>query len=252
MKETIQYTGEHLWAGQVGNFFIVLSFVASLVAAISYLFAEKDPLEQSWLKLARISFRTHVFGVLGIMGTLFWMLGNHFYEYTYVWKHSNNIMPMRYIFSCFWAEQEGSFLLWTIWHCFIGLVLQRTAKHYETGVMSVISLVQVFLASMLLGVIIGGVKIGSNPFLLLRETPQYANIPMFMNPDYLARFDGQGLNPLLQNYWMTIHPPTLFLGFALTVVPFSYALTALWRKDFSGWQKPALPWAFTGVMILGL
>jgi cytochrome c-type biogenesis protein CcmF len=251
-NEQIAYIGEHLWAGHVGNFFIILSFVASVLASINYYFAEKNPLEQSWLKLARISFRVHVLGIFGIMGTLFWMLGNHYYEYAYVWRHSNNIMPMRYIFSCFWAEQEGSFLLWTVWHGLIGLVLQRTARNYETGVMSVISLVQAFLASMLLGVIIFGTKIGSNPFLLLRETPQYANIPMFMNPNYLAKFDGQGLNPLLQNYWMTIHPPTLFLGFALTVVPFAYALTALWRRDYTEWQKPALPWAYTGVMILGL
>jgi cytochrome c-type biogenesis protein CcmF len=252
MHEGIQYVGEHLWAGHFGNFFIVLSFIASLLAAIFYFFAEKNPLEKSWLNLARISFRTHVLGVLGIMGTLFWMLGNHYYEYSYVWRHSNNSMPLRYIFSCFWAEQEGSFLLWTVWHGLIGLVLQRTAKSYETGVMSVVSVVQAFLASMLLGVIILGTKIGSNPFLLLRDTPEFSNIPMFQNANYLAKLDGKGLNPLLQNYWMTIHPPTLFLGFALTVVPFAYAIAALWRKDFTGWQKPALPWAFAGVMILGL
>src|ERR1035437_1894038 len=51
---------------------------------------------------------------------------------------------------------------------------------------------------------------------------------------------------------MTIHPPTLFFGFALAVVPFAYALTALWKRDFTGWQKAALPWAYTGVMVLGL
>ncbi len=252
MNNEITFIGEHLWAGHVGNFFIILSFVASILAAVSYFFAEKSPLEISWLKLARISFRFHVLGIFGIMGTLFWMLGNHYYEYSYVWRHSDNVMPMRYIFSCFWAEQEGSFLLWTVWHGLIGLVLQRTAKNYEAGVMSVLSLVQAFLGSMLLGVIIFGTKIGSNPFLLLRETPEYANIPIFSNPTYLEKLDGQGLNPLLQNYWMTIHPPTLFLGFALTVVPFAYAIAALWKKDFTGWQKLALPWAYTGVMILGL
>src|ERR1035437_2392410 len=111
MQEQITYIGEHLWAGHIGNFFIFLSFIASLQAAVCYFFAEKRPLEKNWLSLARISFRFHVLGIFGIMGTLFWMLGNHCYEYAYVWKHSNNIMPMRYIFSCFWAEQEGSFLL---------------------------------------------------------------------------------------------------------------------------------------------
>ena len=252
MSDNIQYTGEHLWAGHAGNFFIILSFIASLQAAIAYFFAEKKQLETSWLKLARISFRFHVLGVVGIMSVLFFMLYNHYYEYSYIWQHSSNIMPMRYIFSCFWEGQEGSFLLWTIWHAVIGLVLQRTAKHYEAGVMSILSLVQAFLATMLLGVIIFGTKIGSNPFIMLRENPDFANIPIFKNSAYLEKLDGRGLNPLLQNYWMTIHPPTLFLGFALTVVPFCYALAALWKKDFTNWQKLALPWAFTGVMILGL
>ena len=63
--------------------------------------------------------------------------------------------------------------------------------------------------------------------------------------------DGSGLNPLLQNYWMTIHPPTLFLGFASTLIPFAFAVGALLRKDYKGWIKPALPWAFFSVMILG-
>ncbi|MHB8260344.1 MAG: cytochrome c biogenesis protein CcsA [Bacteroidia bacterium] len=248
----IEYIGERLWAGHLGNFFIILSFVASLQAAIAYFCAEMNPLENSWLKLARVSFRFHVLGVFGIMATLFYMLYNHYYEYSYIWQHSNNSMPMRYIFSCFWEGQEGSFLLWTVWHAIIGLVLQRTAKNYEAGVMSILSLVQAFLATMLLGVIIFGTKIGSNPFMMLRENPDFANIPLFGNANYLEKLDGRGLNPLLQNYWMTIHPPTLFLGFALTVVPFCYALTALWKKDFFNWQKLALPWAFTGVMILGL
>jgi len=250
-NEEITYIGERLWAGQLGNFFIILSLVASIQAAFCYFFAEKNLQEKGWLKLGRLSFRIHVFGVLGIIGVLMWMLANHYYEYAYVWRHSDNGMPMRYIFAAFWGGQEGSFLLWIFWHALIGLLLQRSAKTYEAGVMSVLSLVQAFLGTMILGVLVLGTKIGGNPFVLLRETPEYGNIPLFLNPTYLERLDGQGLTPSLQNYWMTIHPPTLFLGFALTVVPFCYALAGLWKKDFYGWQKACLPWAFTGVMILG-
>ncbi|HEY0262751.1 MAG TPA: cytochrome c biogenesis protein CcsA, partial [Chitinophagales bacterium] len=76
--------------------------------------------------------------------------------------------------------------------------------------------------------------------------------PVFQRPEYLSLIaDGNGLNPLLQNYWMTIHPPVLFLGFASTLIPFAYAIAALWRKDFDGWVKPALPWALFSVGILG-
>jgi cytochrome c-type biogenesis protein CcmF len=104
----------------------------------------------------------------------------------------------------------------------------------------------------LLGAVVFGYKIGNNPFILLRDAPDFANLPFIKMPDYLARIkDGRGLNPLLQNYWMTIHPPTLFLGFASTVVPFAYAMAGLFRRKFTQWIVPALPWTFFGVMILG-
>lgn len=251
----MEYTGEHLLIGQVGNVFVILSFVFALTASISYFFAARDNAEApSWNNIGKWAFRIHGFSVFGIVMTLFIMLYNHYFEYEYVWHHSNREMPMRYILSCFWEGQEGSFLLWTFWHVIIGFVLQRKAKEWEAPVMSVISLVQAFLASMLLGIFIfGGHRIGSNPFtVLLRELPDYANIPLFSNANYLEHLDGRGLNPLLQNYWMTIHPPTLFLGFALTVVPFAFAIAGLWKRKHTEWLKPALPWTFLGVAVLGV
>lgn len=249
----MEYVGEHLLIGKIGNVFVILSFVFALVASISYFFASRDNEETvAWKNLARISFRIHGISVFGIVVTLFIMLYNHYFEYEYVWHHSNTDMQKRYIFSCFWEGQEGSFLLWSFWHAVIGFILQRSAKNWEAPVMSVISLVQVFLASMLLGIVISEHRIGSNPFtVLLREHPDFKNVPILANPNYLEKINGKGLNPLLQNYWMTIHPPTLFLGFALTVVPFAYAIAGLWKKELVNWIKPALPWTFVGVMVLG-
>lgn len=249
----MEYIGEHLWFGRVGNLFVILSFAFALLASVAYFFASRDNEESvSWKRLARIAFRIHGVSVMGIVATLFMMLYNHYFEFEYVWHHSNKEMPLRYILSCFWEGQEGSFLLWTFWHVVLGLILQRSAKAFEAPVMAVISLVQTFLASMLLGIFVFEHRIGSNPFtVLLREHPDFSSIPLFTNPTYLEKLDGRGLNPLLQNYWMTIHPPTLFLGFALTVVPFAYAIAGLWKKQFTEWMKPALPWAFFGVMVLG-
>jgi cytochrome c-type biogenesis protein CcmF len=249
----MEYIGEHLWIGKVGNLFVILSFVLALLASISYFFAIKNTeTSHSWKQLGRIAFRLHSISIIGIVVTLFIMLYNHYFEYEYVWHHSSKEMPMRYILSCFWEGQEGSFLLWAFWHVIIGLILQYSAKDWEAPVMSVISLVQAFLASMLLGVFIFEHRIGSNPFtVLLREHADFANVPLFSNPNYLEKLDGRGLNPLLQNYWMTIHPPVLFLGFAATVVPFAYAIAGLLNKQFTEWIKPALPWTFFGIMILG-
>ncbi len=249
----MEYIGEHLLIGKIGNLFVILSFVFALIASISYFFSARDNDEApSWKRIARISFRIHGLSVIGIVATLFIMLQNHYFEYEYVWHHSNKEMPMRYIFSCFWEGQEGSFLLWTFWHVILGFILQRTSRNWEAPVMATISMVQVFLASMLLGISVFEYRIGSNPFtVLLRQHPDFANLPIFDNPNYLEKLDGRGLNPLLQNYWMTIHPPTLFLGFALTVVPFAYAIAGLWKKRFDEWLKPALPWTYFGVMVLG-
>ena len=64
--------------------------------------------------------------------------------------------------------------------------------------------------------------------------------------------DGNGLNQTLQNYWMVIHPPILFLGFASTIVPFAYAVAGLWTKNYGGWIKSSLPWSLFSAAILGL
>jgi cytochrome c-type biogenesis protein CcmF len=250
----IEYVGENLWIGNTGNLLIILSFVCSIGAAFAY-FKSVSAAEESagWKTIARKLFYAHALSTLLLIVLLFVMIANHMYQYFYVWQHSNNSMPMRYIFACFWEGQEGSFLLWSFWHIIIGVILTRTAKEWEAPVMAVVSMVQFFLMSMLLGVYFLDYKFGSNPFLqLTREHPDFANLPFLKMPDYLSKFDGRGLNPLLQNYWMTIHPPTLFLGFALTVVPFAYAIAALWTKKYTDWQKPALAWTFAGISILGV
>ncbi len=245
------YNGEHLFIGQLGNFFVISSFCLALLAMVSYYFASKEE-NPSWKKLATLSFFGHTASVVGIVSVLFYMLLNQFFEYHYVWQHSSKALPLRYIFSCFWEGQEGSFLLWSFWHTILGsLIIWRNGK-FTSSVMTVFSSVQVFLSSMLLGVYILEYKIGSNPFtVLLRDHPDFSSLPLFQNADYLLHLDGRGLNPLLQNYWMTIHPPTLFLGFASTLVPFAFALAGLWKKQYNEWIKPALPWTIFSVMILG-
>jgi cytochrome c-type biogenesis protein CcmF len=163
--------------------------------------------------------------------------------------HSDKSLQPEYLLSCFWEGQEGSFMLWSFWHCVLGIVIMLTAKKWEAGVMSVISFAQVLLASMVLGVYLFGHKIGSSPFSLLRNEMDW---PILSRPDYLTLIkDGTGLNTLLQNYWMVIHPPILFLGFASTIIPFGYAMAGFMRKSHD-WLKSAIPWASFSAAILGL
>lgn len=247
----MEYQAEHLFIGELGHFLVVLSFVAALLGTFSFIQAERLK-EASWEKLGLWSFRLHSAAVIGMIAVLFSMLLNSYFEYHYVWQHSSSDMPLRYIFSCFWEGQEGSFMLWIFWNALLGNLLIRKRTEWTSLVMAIFTSVQVFLSSMLLGTFVFGYKIGSSPFTtLLREHADFANLPLFQNPAYLESLDGRGLNPLLQNYWMTIHPPTLFLGFSLTLIPFAFALAGLWRGKYNEWMKPALSWAFVGVMVLG-
>jgi len=229
--------------------------LSALVAAFAF-YRQEEEGNELWRSLGKAAFRTHSLALIGAIAVLFVMLYNAWYEYDYVWKHRNNVMPLRYILSCFWEGHEGSFLLWSFWHMILGNFMIRGRSVWQAPVMTFVSLAQVFLGSMLLGIYIGDMHIGTSPFLLLRQLPENIGLPWTGYPDYLNKFpqfmDGRGLNPLLQNYWMTIHPPTVFFGFASTIIPAAFAVAGLWKKQYHEWIKPALPWTFLGILVLGV
>lgn len=251
----IKYTDEHLLIGQIGIFFTLLGLAAALVAFYSYFRSTQlsNTLEESpWKTLSRAAFVTNAISILSVFIILYLIIYNHYFEYKYAHQHSKRSLDLQYLLSCFWEGQEGSFMLWGFWNAFLGLILLRFSKKWEAPVMTVISLLQVFLFSFLVGIYFFDFRIGSNPFVLMRN--EFPNAPIFQDPDYLSKYltDGNGLNVLLQNYWMVIHPPILFLGFSSSVVPYAFAVAGLWKKDHKGWIRPAMPWALFCAGILGL
>ena len=250
------YNGEHLLPGQIGHFFGLLSVVASLLATIFYLsvhFLPEDSIEKKkWLQFARAFFFLETVSIFAIFGVLYYIISNHYHEYYYAWNHSSRSLQLKYILACFWEGSEGSFLLWSFWHCILGWIIIWKSKKFEAPVMFIISLAQFALATMVVGVYLWDHNIGTNPFILWRD--QMPQMPIFSNPDYLQYprvYEGNDLNVLLQNYWMVIHPPVLFLGFASTIVPFAFAIAGMMQKT-KDWIKPALPWAVFSGAVLGL
>ncbi|GAB3199293.1 cytochrome c-type biogenesis protein CcmF [Pontibacter aydingkolensis] len=243
--------------GDIGHASVIVAFVAAIVSSYAYFMASRAKVEAagdtSWRKLARGAFYVHGAAVFMVIFALFNIIYEHRYEYYYAWSHSSNHLPVYYMISCFWEGQEGSFLLWIFWHVLLGFVLINSSKKnkvWEAPVMGIFSFVQLFLTSMILGVVIGDLKIGSSPFILMRDF--MTDAPVFaMDPNFVPQ-DGTGLNPLLQNYWMVIHPPTLFLGFAATLVPFAFAMAGLWKDKFAEWIRPALPWSHFAAVTLGI
>ncbi len=253
----ITYTGEHLWLGNLAHLGIILSFVGSLLAVSGYFHATRNrltPSEPGWLTVGRVGFGLHTLGVFAVIALIFTAMLNQWYEYKYVFDHVSPELNQQYIFSAFWEGQEGSFLLWMFWNAILGVVVLLRGGKFEAPVLVMIALLQLILCSMILGIKLpwwneaGYIVLGSNPTLLLREA---MDAPIFSRPDYVNMISGTGLNPLLQNYWMTIHPPTLFLGFASVTLPFAHAFAGLWLNDRTDWIQPTLRWSLFSAAILG-
>jgi cytochrome c-type biogenesis protein CcmF len=249
----MKFEGEHLLPGQLGHLFVLIAFTGSLLSTIAYSIGsyKNDFVEKtSWTKFARLCFYIQCAAVFAVFTCIFIICSNHYIEYLYAYKHTSNELEFKYLLACIWEDQGGSFLLWSIWHSILGLILIQKSKEWEAPVMTVLSVAQLFLAMMIMGVYLFGVKIGNSPFVLTRnEIPA----PIFSRSDYLSLMkDGVGLNVLLRNYWMVIHPPILFLGFASTIVPFAYAYAGMQAKRFGDWVKPAIPYALFSACVLGV
>jgi cytochrome c-type biogenesis protein CcmF len=180
---------------------------------------------------ARQAYGLATTGVLIAAGVLLYLILTHDFRIHYVYSYSDLSLPTRYLISTMWAGQEGSFLLWLMWGMVVGLPLIRYAQHYEDRTLIVYNLAQLSLLLILLR---------QSPFRFLADLPP-GQVPT----------DGQGLNPLLQNPWMTIHPPIMFLGYAATAVPFAFAVAALWGRRYDEWTKASMPWALVTVVTLG-
>ncbi len=250
----MEFLGEHLIWGYLGRFSLIIAFFTAIIASFAfYNGSDTDRIDfRQWRCWGRIAFRVHSLMVGIASFVLMYILLSRFYEYRYVWIHMENDLATGYKIAAFWAGQEGSMLFWALMQVIFGLLIIRFERKWESPVMMFFSLSQVFMLSMLLGLRFGSWSLGFDPFLLLRLAPENLGNEFFNNPGYL-RFitDGNGLNPLLRNFWMMSHPPVTFIGYAAVLVPFCFTLAGLWKRQFHDWIKPALPWTILGVFSLG-
>jgi cytochrome c-type biogenesis protein CcmF len=209
----------------LGQGFTWIAFLAGVVAGLGFL-AGVSGRESAWT-WAKRAYWVQWSGLLAATVFLWRILFTHQFQYQYVASYSSRSMPSHYVYAAFWGGQEGTFLLWALITATLGLVLMRV-RHALTGP-------AMFFLNLPL-VMLGLVSVMRGPFL---------TFPLDRIPA-----DGQGLNPLLQDPWMTIHPPVLFTGFSSLVVPFAIAMAAMVRRDYDGWVKPVLPWAVFSTAIL--
>lgn len=248
----IEYIGELLWPKNIGQLFLIMSLFSTVLAAYSYYRSSKNA-DIQWKKIGNVAFTVHGVTMLLVIGLIFYVMIIKRYEYSYVQAHVNDDLAFRYIFSAFWEGQEGSFMLWLFWHIILGWIIMIKNSKWVAPVLFFLALIQFFILTMIQGLYIEVgdwfYKLGSNPLTLLRDT---MDIPIFSNAEYVSLLKGSGLNPLLQNYWMTIHPPILFLGFASVSIPFCYAMAGLMQNEHRAWLKPALTWGLFSGSIFGI
>jgi len=232
----------------LGHLFLSGAFIASIAALVLYAVAavKEDK------KIEKIS--NWLWGFKGLFlfissGILIYLLLTHQFQYYYVWNYTSLDLETKYLFSAFYGGQEGSFMLWILCAFVVGLgLIKWTRKPYRAPVMFVMTLTQMFLLSMVVGWDLNFTQIGASPFRTIAQ--EMPNAPFILaNPDFVPS-DGTGLNDLLKSPWMMIHPPVIFIGFAMMTVPFAFAIASLWTKTYHEWIRPALPWTLAANLSL--
>jgi len=183
--------------------------------------------DESARRFARRAYGFFALSILLATVVMAILLARRDFRVDYVFQYTGLELPFHYQLAAFWAGQKGSFLIWLFWGALIGLpLLLTTGRKLEAPVMGIYTLAQ-------LGILL--ILVRESPFLMLDHAPA----------------DGQGLNPLLQDDWMVIHPPIMFVGYALAAVPFAFGMAALFRRDTSEWAARAFPWTLAGFLVLG-
>jgi cytochrome c-type biogenesis protein CcmF len=267
-----------------GSIVLVLALVCSMAAMTMYFLSYRG--YNNTLNYGRLAY--HIMAMLVIVAStyLWYVILTHQYQYQYVFSYTSKDLPTGLLFSAFWGGQEGSFMLWLLLTAIVGIFLQSyTAKRgdLEPRVMAVYSLATTFLLIMVSPMF-------KNPFAYIWAEPVFVNLKSinqaFFNQPFLQSFmfsdnqtgenfirmskelyaslssagisvnnfitDGRGLNPQLLNFWMQIHPPVLFIGFAMATVPFAFAIAALMKDDYRDWVRQSFPWVLAGAAVLGL
>ncbi|MBW2601556.1 MAG: cytochrome c biogenesis protein CcsA [Deltaproteobacteria bacterium] len=209
-----------------GQLTMQLALIAISLSTVCYAILSYKTNNSTFRNTARFSFIgfTSLITIASVL--LMYFILNHEFVYSYIASYSSRDLPLLYLVSSFWAGQEGSFLLWVLLGAWLGIFLKYRAKDMEPQVMVIYNLTNFFLMILL---------IKQSPFKMLPSIPP----------------DGSGMNMLLQDPWMAIHPPVVFLGYAAFAIPFAYAIAALWRRDYDRWIKPALPWTIFAFISLG-
>jgi cytochrome c-type biogenesis protein CcmF len=215
-----------------GQFALTFSWIVSLFACISGIFAGRSG-KDSWFFTVRNATIFVTLGTFLALASLAYCFLNNDYAVQYVWQYSNRAMPSMYKVSAIWGGMDGSMLLWAGILSLFGATLAFYAARYNRK---------------LLGWTLA--VFNSSTFFFLTVVLFYTNPFRYLKQEFIP-LDGNGLNPLLQNPYMAIHPPCLYAGFTSMAIPYAFCMGALLAGELHNeWIRLTRRWILIGWMFL--
>ena len=216
---------------ELGNFALIISFICCVYAIVVSLAAglktgKEDALATKLFLSARAATLFVALGLTTSLLALGYAFHDNDYSNQYVWQYSNKGMHWVYKISAIWGGMDGSMLLWAgILSIFCAFAAQRSISYgrkLAPWTIFALNCTTIFFLSITL--------FWTNPF-------------RYILSEFIPA-DGNGLNPLLQNPLMAVHPPTLYCGFTLHAVPAALGLAAMLSGNMSNdWIRIARPWS---------
>ena len=215
----------------LGSFTLLAGFVvAAYAAAISVLGARRGSRRLIESGIGALYLTTALMTVAS--GVIVYAFVSRDYSIKYVQRYSDAVQPLFYKITSYWGGLDGSILFWVFLLSAFGAIAVRVnrERHRELipYVVAVISVVEMFFLFMMV--------IHRNPFdTFLAQVPP----------------DGRGLNPLLQNPYMVIHPPSLYIGFVGMTIPFAFGMAALITGYLDdAWLRAVRRWTMVSWLFL--
>ena len=211
---------------EIGNFSLILALMMSMLLAFYPMWGayKNSVVMMSMAKplaLGMFLFTAISYGIL----TYSFLV--HDFSVSYVAQNSDSLLPWYYRVTAVWGGHEGSFLLWALmmssWTCAVAIFSRAIPLVMVARVLS----------------ILGMIAIGFYLFMLLTSNPFERLLPFYP-------VDGRGLNSLLQDFGMIIHPPLLYMGYVGFSVAFAFAIAALISGQLdSTWARWSRPWTIS-------
>ncbi len=215
---------------ELGHFSLVMALMMALLQAIFPLWGAQRGVAL-WMAMAKPLAQSQFLFLLTAFVCLTASFVNNDFSVLYVAEHSNSSLPLYYRITAVWGAHEGSMLLWAfilgLWTCAVSVFSRSLSDAMLARVLGVMALV----------------SIGIELFILFTSNPFDRIMP--------APLDGNDMNPLLQDFGMTIHPPMLYMGYVGLSVAFSFAIAALLGGSLdSAWARWSRPWTLVAWIFL--